>query len=104
MNTKRGRKRKYASGKKSFGICDRSGFKVPYKRLVKEPGTGLMVDKRWSDGRWNRVDHPQNFPPDVGETIGLKNPRPDIIDPQPNYLVDENGNLIYGSDNLPIMT
>lgn len=99
----RKRKRKYTSGRKSYGICDRSGFKVPYRRLVKEPGTGLMVDRKWSDGIWNRVDHPLNFPADVGEAIGLKDPRPDIMDPSPNFLVDHNGNIILGGNGLPLM-
>jgi hypothetical protein len=44
-------------------ICQRGGHKIRYKDLVKEPGTGLLVDKRWSDGRWNAVDHPLNNPP-----------------------------------------
>lgn len=96
-------KRKWARGKKAFGICDRSGFKVPYHRLVKEPGTGLMVDRSWSDGRWNIVDHPQNFPADAGEAIALQNPRPDIIHEKPDYLVDESGNFIFGNDHIPVI-
>lgn len=96
-------KRRWARGKKAYGICDRTGFKVPYRRLVKEPGTGLMVDRLWSDGRWNIVDHPQNFPSDVSEAISLQNPRPDIKHPQVNFLSDENGNIVFGPDNRPIL-
>lgn len=95
-------KRKWATGRKAYGICDRGGHKVPYHRLVKEPGTGLMVDRTWSDGRWNIVDHPQNFPADTSDAIALKNPRPDIMLGIPDYLVDENGNFIFGNEHIPI--
>lgn len=99
MRTTRGykgsrRKRRFAKGKKAFAICDRTGFKISYRDMVKEPGTGLFVDKSWSDGRWNRVDHPQNFPADVSENIGLKNPRTDRTEPLPNYLISELGMIL----------
>lgn len=94
-NRHKRRKRKYASGKMAFVICDRTGFKVPYRNSVVEPGTGLRVDKRWSDGMWNIVDHPQNFPADVGEAINLENPRMDVPEVQPPFLAaDEDGVLI----------
>lgn len=53
----------YGKGKYSFGICDRSGKKVPYRELVEEPGTGLVVHYTESDKQFNAVDHPQNKPP-----------------------------------------
>ena len=96
-------RRRYASGKKSFGVCDRTGFKVPYKKLVKEPGTGILVDRSWSDGIWNRVDHPQNFPADVGESIGLRNPRPDFVDANTEFLIDEDGNIVLGPGGIPFV-
>ena len=79
----RSKRRKYASGKNSFAICDRTGFKHRLRDMVIEPGTGLFVYKGWSDGRWSRVDHPLNFPAPAGEAIGLKNASPDII---PKYI------------------
>ena len=98
MKQRRGR-RKFAQGKKAVGICDRTGFKHMKKDLVMEPGTKLLVYKAWNDGAYNRVDHPQNFPADVGESIGLKNPRPDIEDPQV-LLTDVSGNVITDSKGL----
>lgn len=93
------RRRKYASGKKARAICDRSGFEHAYKDMVVEPGTGLLVYNKWSDGKWNKVDHPQNFPADVGEAIGLKNPRTDVPEPQ-ILLTDSSGNVITDSKGL----
>ena len=52
---------RYAKGRRAFFICQRSGRKTPYKYLVIEPGTNLMVDRRESDGYYNIVDHPQNY-------------------------------------------
>ncbi len=99
----RSKRRKYASGKNSFAICDRTGFKHRLKDMVTEPGTGLFVYKGWSDGRWNRVDHPLNFPAPAGEAIGLKNARPDIIHTSPPFLADdESGVLILSDEGQPI--
>ena len=68
------RKRKYAKGRKSRGICNRTGFEVPYRYIIREPGTNLLIDKRMSDGIWNRVDHPQNYAPkDLTDAQILKN-------------------------------
>lgn len=99
---RRNRRHKYSKGKKARAICDRSGFEHAYKDMVVEPGTGLLVYKRWSDGRWNKVDHPQNFPADVGEAVGLKNPRPDTPSNLVEFLRDEDGDIIVGGDGLPI--
>jgi len=68
---------RYSKGKKARFISDRSGFSYPRSQLVVEPGTGLVVAKEESDGRWNLVDHPQNKNPKLKpESAGLKNPRP----------------------------
>lgn len=94
------RTRKFAKGKKALAICDRGGHQVPYSKTVIEPGTGLRVDKRWNDGRWNRVDHPQNFPADTGESVGLKDPRPARTEPSV-LLLDESGEVITDDNGLP---
>lgn len=71
---------RFARGKKSRAISQRSGFDFPYKRAIREPGTGLIIDSRESDGAYNRVDHPQNFPPrKKGEALGLRNASPDFV-------------------------
>jgi hypothetical protein len=97
-----GSKRRWAKGKKARSICDRSGFEHAYKDMVVEPGTGLLVYKRWSDGRWNLVDHPLNFPADASENIALKNPRSNTNEGSPAFLLDEELFIldVYG---LPIL-
>jgi hypothetical protein len=100
-------RRRWAGGRKARAIDQRSGFEFPYKYLIREPGTKLLIDGRESDGRYNLVDHPQNFQPkDVSDTTALRNATggPDlrtansdqIIAPlrAPNgrRLVDANGN------------
>lgn len=67
-----------ASGKYAIAICDRSGFQFPWKEMVKEPGTGFIVHRTESDGKWNLVDHPQNNIKDIrAENIGLTWTRPE---------------------------
>lgn len=95
-------KRRFAKGKRAFSICDRTGWKTRYKDMVIEPGTGIFVDKSWSDGKWNRVDHPQNFPADTSENIGLKHARIDRPEPLPTYLTDESGDYIL-LNGVPIV-
>lgn len=102
MRNRRRARRRFARGKKARAICDRSGFEIAYKDSVIEPGTGIRVDKRWSDGMWNRVDHPQNFPADTSENIGLRDPRTDTYESGVEFLTDEDGVIITGEDGFPI--
>ena len=97
---------KFSSGKNAWAICDRTGFRHPYTEMVTEPGTGLFVHYSVSDGEYNTVDHPQNFP-DVGtENTGLEHPSPDRVEPSvlkkdgngvPE--TDANGYLIYVTED-----
>jgi hypothetical protein len=70
--------------------------------MVKEPGTNLWVHRSESDGMWNRVDHPQNFPADVNEAIGLKNPRPARTEPNPVYYIRPDGTFSIHIDDAEI--
>ena len=63
---------KYASGKKSSAISDRSGFKIKYTDL-KTTWDGLRVEKE----EWE-PKHPQLTPAkNVFDATALRNPRPD---------------------------
>ena len=63
-------------------ISDRSGFKFPMREMLIEPGTGILVHRSESDGKWNRVDHPLNhiekYATLSGDPKPVKNARPDI--------------------------
>jgi len=63
---------RYARGKKSQAIGDRSGFKVPYTSL-KTTWDGLRVEPEdWEP------KHPQLYPPKAyPDPQALRNPRPD---------------------------
>lgn len=54
-----------ARKRRGMFICDRSGFKYPRSQAVREPGTGLIVHKSESDGKYSLARHPQNFPPKI---------------------------------------
>lgn len=99
--TYRGRtkNRKFAIGKRAWAICQRGGHRIRYLDGVIEPGTGLFVDKRWSDGIWNRVDHPQNGTVDATDAIGLENAHPDRVEPAPNYVFFEDGSFLISDDD-----
>ena len=65
------RKRRYATGRKSKAIDDRTGFKVDYSDLRKE-WTGHLVHKN----EWE-PKHPQLRPRSVADAEALRNARPE---------------------------
>lgn len=65
---------------KAIAIDQRTGFKHLQKDMVFESGTNYYVHKQESDGRYNLVDHPQNYRSaklDRPERIALRHPSPD---------------------------
>ena len=63
----------FAKGKHAVAICQRSGEKIPYKKLVRDGYTpGLLVSPDWRD-----TAHPQERPVRVAEGIALRSPSPD---------------------------
>jgi hypothetical protein len=83
---------KYSKGHiKATFVSDRSGLTFPRSEMVVEPGTKLIVARCESDGRWNRVDHPQNKAPrwNTPEGIGYKYPRPEVGDYSDEYILLE---------------
>tara|TARA_R100001443_G_scaffold55235_1_gene66540 strand:+ start:181 stop:705 length:525 start_codon:yes stop_codon:yes gene_type:complete len=74
----------YASGKKAFGISDRSGFRYRLRDMRKE-WNGLLVGKDEFETK-----HPQLRPPRVGaDPQALRDPRPETG-------LDEQRALQYG--------
>ena len=68
--------------KTARAICDRSGFEYPMSEMVIEPGTGWLVHKSQSDGRWSLAAHPLNnmeryLAGKTGDPFPIENPRPD---------------------------
>ena len=62
----------FASGKKAFGISDRSGFRYRLRDMKRE-WNGLLVGPDEFEAK-----HPQLFPPRIGpDPQALQNPRPD---------------------------
>lgn len=87
--------KKFASGKRSRIIDDRSGFEVPYKKVIKEPGTNFIVHPRESDGKFNIVDHPQNYSPkNLKDATSLRWARPETIPVSATTTCVNEGNAI----------
>lgn len=87
----------YASGKNAIAICDRSGFKYPWSEMVVEPGTGWLVHRSESDGKYSLVSHPQNFPADVTDYESLPWTRPELVDYEstaPFLIGDSDGTVL----------
>ncbi len=63
----------FAKGKHAVAYCQRSGEKIPYRKLVSDGYTpGLLVSPEWRD-----TEHPQERPVRTTEGIALRQPSPD---------------------------
>lgn len=102
-NSRGRRGTRYARGSKAWGICDRCGQRDFLHNLKKEPGTGLLVDSACYDGSYNIVDHPQNHPDTRPETMGLKDPRPEVRAVEGSFLEDDQGELLVTDDGQEII-
>ncbi len=72
---------KFASGKKSWAISDRSGFRYPY-RVMKKEWNGLLVGPDEYEPK-----HPQLGPfRKVNDPEALDNARPDRVEPLDVYV------------------
>ena len=82
---------KFASGKDSYAICDRSVFRYPYKVMRRE-WNGLLVGPDQYEPK-----HPQLGPfRKVSDPQALQNARPDRVEPLDIYVglpTVENPNL-----------
>lgn len=77
----------YASGKKAWGISDRSGVRFRLRDMRKE-WTGLLVGPDEYDPK-----HPQLFPPKAyPDPQALRNPRPD---PEAGHIYVSVGNTVF---------
>ncbi len=80
----------FASGKKSWAISDRSGFRYPYK-VMKREWNGLLVGpdeyepKQPQLGPFRTVSDPQ----------ALQNARPDSPNPTSAFLVITTNGIVY---------
>jgi len=85
---------KFASGRDSWAISDRSGFRYPY-RLMKKEWNGLLVGpdeyepKQPQLGPYRKVSDPE----------ALKNARPDRVEPLDVYVGVP---LVIAPDLLPV--
>jgi hypothetical protein len=52
----------FASGKHAWALCQRCGLRFDYREIRAESGTQVRVCRECDDGRFNRVEHPQNGP------------------------------------------
>lgn len=92
-----------ATGKYAVAIDDRTGFKHPWKDMVKEPGTNWIVHKSESDGQYSLVNHPQNFVRlNRADNVALAWSRPDLGDVTANtsaldYLYITSTETIFGN-------
>lgn len=69
----------FASGKYSWSLCDRCGFRYRYLQIRNEMGTRWRVCSTCDDKQFNLVTHPQNRPPPVyPDPQGIRYPRPDV--------------------------
>lgn len=97
ISTKKAKGRK--GGSNANAISDRSGFRHPMHEMIIEPGTGYLIHRSESDGRYNFVDHPQahiNEYAHFGDPFPVADARPDIqwAATSSTQLTDQDGNIL----------
>ena len=81
---------KFASGKNSYAISDRSGFRYPYKVMKKE-WNGLLVGPDEYEPK-----QPQLVPfRTVSDPQALQNARPDSDNPTSAFLIVTTNGIVY---------
>ena len=87
----------FASGKKAYGISDRSGFRYRLKDMRKE-WNGLLVGKDEFEAK-----HPQLYPPKAyPDPQALRNPRPESDLPEQRSI--QHGFNPVGFQDIPGVT
>jgi len=81
---------KFASGKNSFAISDRSGFRYRYKDMRKE-WTGALVGKDEFESKQPQLGPFQK----VIDPQALKDARPDTGNPTSAFLVVTTNGIVY---------
>lgn len=88
----------FSSGKHSWAICDRCGFRFKYNELLFEPGTKWRVCRTCNDKGFSLVTHPQNQPPPVWpDPQALRNPRPDVTMEAPTSIWSPRDSIYFVS-------
>lgn len=64
--------RRYAAGRRAWGICALSGIRMLRKDMVVNPDTGTLVHPAWAD-----PVHPQELVEPIEDAIAIHRPAPD---------------------------
>ena len=81
---------KYATGKYAKAISDRSGMEFPYKEMVREWNGSFVHVSEFEPKQPQLEPKPMN-----GDSISLRNVRPDRIESDVPYSIPENGFETY---------
>ena len=77
---------KYATGKYAKAISDRSGMEFPYKEMVREWNGSFVHVSEFEPKQPQLEPKPMN-----GDSISLRNVRPDRVESTVPYSIPENG-------------
>jgi hypothetical protein len=83
---------KYATGKYAKAISDRSGMEFPYKEMVREWNGSFVHVSEFEPKQPQLEPKPMN-----GDSISLRNVRPDRTESDVPYSIPENGFETYSS-------
>ena len=85
---------KYATGKHSKAISDRSGLEFPYREMVREWNGSFVHYTEFEPKQPQLEPKPMN-----GDSISLRNVRPDRTENDVPYSIPENGFETYTSSS-----
>ncbi len=91
----------FSAGKFAISICQRCGMTANYQEMVEDGNIkGLYVHR---DGDcYDQID-PYKLPPAPPDAFVLHHPRPDATLTPPSYVLNQDGEIVYGSDGEPLL-
>lgn len=91
----------FSAGRFAIACCQRCGLTKNYPDLIEDGNIkGLYVCR---DGDcYDQID-PYKLPPLPPDAFVLHHPRPDAVLTPPDYVLDQDGSIVYGDDGLPLL-
>ena len=89
----------FSAGRLALIVCSRCGMTYRYQDLRED---GNVKGMYCCEDCYDNID-PYKLPPPPPDSFVLHHPRPDAVLTPPSYVLNQDGEIVYGSDGLPLL-
>lgn len=90
----------FSAGKFAIACCQRCGMTFNYQDLIEDGNIPMLYVCK--EGCRDELD-PYKLPSPPPDSFVLHHPRPDAVLTPPDYVLDQDGSIVYGDDGLPLL-